>query len=116
MDLASLTAAASAASESRRAHLAEQLRRALPSGEALLLGADLNEPPGEGVTRTWVGALVDCFVEAQGVEAASGPADRPAARIDSIWRSAAAPRPIRAFVGPAGASDHRPVVVDFEEP
>lgn len=92
------------------------IREALSGAGPLLLGGDLNEGPDGPVVRSWAGWLVDAFVEAGGVEAQSGPYDRPHRRIDFVLRSAPFPRAVRARVDDARASDHRPVVVEFEEP
>lgn len=85
------------------------------AGAPLILGGDLNEGRLGSVFTEWSGWLFDAFTEAGGRELESAPADRPRTRIDYVLRSATAPRPTGAFVGPAGASDHRPVIVDFEQ-
>lgn len=92
------------------------IREALGGQPRVLLGGDLNEGPGGAVTGAWAGWLLDAFAEAGGDEAQSGPYDRPHRRIDFVLRSPAFSRPTRARVDDARASDHLPVVVEFEEP
>jgi endonuclease/exonuclease/phosphatase family metal-dependent hydrolase len=99
-------------SDEERPEKAAAIRRAL-EGRSVLLGGDFNEGPGQAVSRKWDGWLTDCFRETGAAEHPTAPSDRPAARIDFIFRSAAAPKPLHAFIGPSGASDHRPVIVDF---
>lgn len=84
------------------------------SDRAVLLGGDLNEGRNGQVLATLADVMEDAFVEAGGSEIDSAPEDRPRTRIDFVLRSAEGPLPTAAFVGPEGASDHRPVVVDFD--
>jgi endonuclease/exonuclease/phosphatase family metal-dependent hydrolase len=103
-------------SPEERVDQAARLRTAFDTDAALILGGDFNEGPVDDVIPRLAPVLLDAFHEAGGAEEPTGPDDRPNLRIDFILRAPRAPRPLRASIGPAGASDHRPVIVDFEAP
>lgn len=99
-----------------RLQQAQALRSVLGTtfaGRPVLLGGDLNEGRNGQVLATLGDQMEDAFAAAGGTELESAPEDRPRTRIDFVLRSTEAPFPVAAFVGPEGASDHRPVVVDF---
>ena len=96
-----------------RVEQARALLEALHPFEPVILGGDLNEGAQGAAVGLLGSRLSDAFQVAGGAETRTSPSDRPATRIDFVLASARAPEPLRAFVGPAGASDHRPVVVDF---
>lgn len=98
-----------------RMQQARAVQRELRGYKRLVLAGDLNEPPGDPVSHLWRGWLTDAFQEAGGEEKLTAPPDRPQHRIDFIFRSVDVPPATGAFVGPAGASDHRPVIVDFAD-
>jgi len=102
-------------SDEERGEQAAAIRRALADATNTILGGDLNEGPGGGVWGQWKGWLSDAMTEVHAQEIVTAPDDRPHTRIDFIGRGSATPSVTRAFVGPSGASDHRPVIVDLED-
>lgn len=100
-------------SQAERGPQARAIRHALEERPDVLLGGDLNEGSNGDVLAAWNGWLVDAFHEAGGAESESSPADRPRTRIDFVLRGSEVAPAVHAFVGPAGVSDHRPVIVDF---
>lgn len=102
-------------SEEERPVQAAVIRQALEGQPNLLLGGDLNEGREGPVLARWAGWLEDTFKKGAPSERVTAPPDRPQTRIDFVLRSTDAPRVTASFVGPAGASDHRPVVVDFAD-
>jgi endonuclease/exonuclease/phosphatase family metal-dependent hydrolase len=92
----------------------ERLRHVLsPEPLPVVLGGDFNEHRASQAVQSTLTWLHDTFDEARGEEHSTAPGDRPHGRIDYIFRSEHAPNAMRAFIGPAGYSDHRPVIVDF---
>lgn len=95
------------------AQLAEIVRgcRGLP----VLAAGDFNDVPG---SRTY-GALTELFEDVW-LRAGAGPgftfpSEAPRTRIDYLWLSQGAPlRAIRAWVPVTDASDHRPLVAEFQ--
>ena len=84
----------------------------------LILTGDLNEGPDGETYRLVKSRLTDDWMSSGANSAGSTfPADRPAKRIDYIFYSGLVGRPLRArraWVSETLASDHRPLVVEFE--
>jgi endonuclease/exonuclease/phosphatase family metal-dependent hydrolase len=87
----------------------------------IVVGADLNEGPGEPAARWISERLYDLFLQAGVGAGETFPASAPAARIDFVFGGEGV-KAIEAWVpstpAVAAASDHRPVVaeVDVQEP
>lgn len=98
-----------------RLEQAHRIRSVLSNTPRLILAGDINEGPGGPVTHAWGGWVQDAFVEAGAAEERSAPPEGPPVRIDTILHGVDTPRAVRARLGPPGFSDHRAVIVDFEE-
>lgn len=94
-----------------------QLREILAGypGLPAVLAGDFNDLPG---SRTWAALAAEFDDVWPLVGAGEGftiPSARPERRIDYQWRRQGAPlRPRRAWVPESDASDHRPLVVEWE--
>lgn len=100
-------------SAKERPEQARRIQSKLGHPTGLIIGGDLNEGPEGPVATKWKGWLSDAFHEGGGIEESTAPDER-GVRIDAIFRTAGAPIVRHAFLGPAGYSDHRAVIVDFE--
>ncbi len=97
---------------------AEQLLRALdPIRDPLIVAGDFNDEPTGQTYAIMRAALADAWVAGRNasVNGFTFPADEPVKRIDYIfYRGSDRLRIGRAWVVETLASDHRPVVVEFE--
>ncbi len=76
---------------------------------------DFNAPPGSPTYKALAEKLDDCWPLAGEGPASRSPAQLPAARIDYLFIDKDSPlRPRKAWVPRSTASDHLPVVVEFE--
>jgi endonuclease/exonuclease/phosphatase family metal-dependent hydrolase len=79
----------------------------------VLLGLDVNEGPTDPAFRWIAERWFDAFAAAGDGPGETFPAARPTTRIDALFVNDRV-RILRASVGPAGLSDHRPVTADLE--
>jgi endonuclease/exonuclease/phosphatase family metal-dependent hydrolase len=80
-----------------------------------ILCGDFNDMPGSRVHRRLSKTFADSWALVGAAEGFSFPADKPARRIDYIWISKGdSLKPIRAWLPQSAASDHLPLVVEFE--
>lgn len=95
----------------------EHLASLLPGAHPLIVCGDLNTPPRSRVNRILAERLTDAHAATRfglGLTYLIG-ARLPAWRIDYVWCGNGV-RPVRARLGRAYPSDHRPVVVDVMIP
>lgn len=97
----------------REAQIEAAVRSALRSGPPFVLAGDTNLPPWSAIGRRHLGGLDDAFAEVGFGLGYTFPAKRPWMRIDRAFSDERI-RFLDARVGPRGASDHRPLFVDFE--
>lgn len=111
--LGSLQAFLEHAAASRTAQLEAIARTRLPFEPLLLIG-DLNTPPMSPLYRMLQGQLTDCFAARGHGLGLTYLARRkvPSWRIDYIWCSNGL-ETLSCRVGPAGPSDHRPVIAEL---
>lgn len=96
---------------------ATQIRSVLGGyGEApIILCGDFNDTPGSGTHQLLSESLVDAWPLLGLDDGFTIPAQKPSTRIDYIWISKKAPfRPLSGTVPRTEASDHLPVVIEFE--
>jgi endonuclease/exonuclease/phosphatase family metal-dependent hydrolase len=92
----------------------ETVARAHP-GIPIILSGDFNDTSGSRVHRRLSETFTDVWAVAGAGAGDTYPANEPRKRIDFIWLSrAAAIKPLRAWVPTTDASDHRPVVAEFQ--
>jgi len=105
----------------RKHHVVELADALTEAGGTLVVGADLNEGPAEPAARWLAGRLFDAFAGGADSEGAGNtfPASAPSARIDYLFTGASV-RVLgcRVAAGPdsRAASDHLPVIGEFEVP
>ena len=81
----------------------------------IILCGDFNDTPGSRVHDRLSKTFADVWELADAGPGFTFPAAEPRKRIDFIWLSrAAAIKPLRAWVPTTDASDHRPVVAEFQ--
>jgi endonuclease/exonuclease/phosphatase family metal-dependent hydrolase len=97
-----------------RARHARELTDAFASlGGPVLLGVDVNEGPADPAFRWIAERWFDAFAVAGDGPGETFPSTRPTARIDALFANDRV-EVRRAWVGPGGLSDHRPLVADVE--
>jgi endonuclease/exonuclease/phosphatase family metal-dependent hydrolase len=79
----------------------------------VVLGLDVNEGPADPAFRWIAERWFDAFAQAGEGRGDTFPAARPTTRIDALFVNDRV-EVLRARVGPAGLSDHRPVIVELE--
>lgn len=85
------------------------------TADPVILGGDFNDLPGSRVHAALGVRWQDGWLAAGEGDGFTFPADRPAKRIDYLWTPHGSPwRAVRAWVPVTEASDHRPVVVEFQ--
>ncbi len=103
--------------EERLANVAEALENIVqgePKRPVLVCG-DFNAPPGSPAYKAVTEALVDCWPLAGEGHGFTIPVQFPAARIDYVFLEKQSPLvPRKAWVPKSNASDHLPVVVEFQ--
>lgn len=87
-------------------HLGGMLDK-LPAGRDVVFGGDLNAPPGSDPYRVFAGRLAN-----DGGQGFTYPAAAPLLRIDHLFSSKSL-RAAGVRTAARGASDHRPLVVDY---
>ncbi len=97
----------------REAQIEAAVWSARNDGPPFIIAGDTNLPPGSAIGRRHLGGLTDAFDEVGFGFGYTFPAKRPWMRIDRAFADERI-RFLDARVGPRGASDHRPVFVDFE--
>lgn len=97
----------------REAQIEAAVWSARSDGPPFILAGDTNLPPWSAIGRRHLGDLDDAFAEVGFGLGYTFPAKRPWMRIDRAFADARV-RFLDARVGPRGASDHRPLFVDFE--
>lgn len=86
-------------------------------GKPIILCGDFNDVPDSRVCRRLAETFDDTWVRAGEGDGLTIPADKPRKRIDYIWISRGAPfTPVKAWVPRSLASDHLPVVAEFQLP
>lgn len=81
----------------------------------LMLCGDLNTVPGSQTYKSIAGKFTDTWTVAGKGDGFTIPAEKPKHRIDYIWLSKDAPfKPVKAWVPSSEASDHVPVVAEFQ--
>jgi endonuclease/exonuclease/phosphatase family metal-dependent hydrolase len=84
-------------------------------GKPIILCGDFNDVPGSRVHRRISQTFDDAWAIVGEGEGFTSPAEAPRRRIDYVWFVRGGPfKPARAWVVSSDASDHRPVVVEFE--
>lgn len=84
-------------------------------GKPILLCGDFNDTPGSRVCRKLGETFDDTWARVGQGDGSTIPADAPKRRIDFIWMSKGGVlKPLKAWVPESQASDHRPVVAEFE--
>jgi endonuclease/exonuclease/phosphatase family metal-dependent hydrolase len=85
-------------------------------GMPVILCGDFNDVPGGKMYHALSEILVDSWSLVGQGPGPTIPADKPSNRIDYIWVSKSSPfKPIKAWIPSTEASDHLPVVVEFEQ-
>jgi endonuclease/exonuclease/phosphatase family metal-dependent hydrolase len=97
----------------REAQIEAAVWSAKSDGPPFVLVGDTNLPPWSAIGRRHLGSLDDAFAEVGFGFGYTFPAKRPWMRIDRAFSDRRV-RFLDAHVGPRGASDHRPLFVDFE--
>ncbi|MDB6058044.1 MAG: Endonuclease/Exonuclease/phosphatase family protein [Verrucomicrobiales bacterium] len=80
----------------------------------IIICGDFNSTPKSSTHQAMAAILDDAWLLASKDAGYSFPADKPDRRIDYQWVSHATITPVRAWVPDTEASDHRPVMVEFE--
>ena len=84
-------------------------------GRPIILCGDFNDTPGSRTHQKLAGAFTDTWIAAGAGDGFTIPAEQPRKRIDYIWLSKrGAIEPLKAWVPQSQASDHLPVVAEFE--
>ena len=99
-------------SGAERARHAAELIAALPASDRIVIGGDLNEPPGGNAYALLAAAFTDVFASAGEGSGETFPADAPLERIDFVFCSRSL-TPVRAAIVPLVASDHLAVVAEI---
>lgn len=85
------------------------------AGRPVILCGDFNDTPGSRVYQRINQTLADTWALIGQGDGFTIPADAPRKRIDYLWISKDdSLRPLRVWVAPSEASDHRPVVAEFQ--
>jgi endonuclease/exonuclease/phosphatase family metal-dependent hydrolase len=85
-------------------------------GLPVIFAGDFNAVPGSPTHRRMAEWLIDTWLVAGDGPGATIPVRNPQRRIDYIWSSKDSPfKPVRAWVPYTEASDHLPVVVEFDD-
>jgi endonuclease/exonuclease/phosphatase family metal-dependent hydrolase len=103
--------------EERLANVAEAMSRLAARQRKLpvILCGDFNAPPGSPAYKAVLEHLADCWQLAGEGHGFTIPVQFPAARIDYLFIDKQSPlKPHKAWVPRSTASDHLPVVVEFE--
>lgn len=88
-----------------------QTYRGLP----MLVAGDFNDVPGSRTYRALAAWFEDVWLQAGEGPGFTYPSEAPSKRIDYLWLSKGAPlRATQAWVPATDASDHRPLVAEFE--
>lgn len=95
--------------------------KALPDrypGLPFLICGDFNDFPGSRVHTEMKEDFVDCWEPVGKGDGFTFASDRPRSRIDYIWvgRGENTLRPLRAWIPRTEASDHLPLLIEFELP
>jgi endonuclease/exonuclease/phosphatase family metal-dependent hydrolase len=92
----------------------EAVARQYP-GKPIILCGDFNDTPGSRVYRRINQTLADTWALMGQGDGFTIPADAPRKRIDYLWISRdESVVPLKVWVAPSEASDHRPVVAEFQ--
>lgn len=84
-------------------------------GAALILCGDFNDTPGSRVHQRLSETFTDSWATVGVGDGFGFPADKPVKRIDYIWVcKTGSLKPINAWLTPSDASDHLPLIVEFE--
>jgi endonuclease/exonuclease/phosphatase family metal-dependent hydrolase len=87
----------------------------LHAGKPVILCGDFNDVPTSRVCRRLSETFDDTWARVGQGDGFTIPAEKPAKRIDYIWISKDGKlKPLKAWVPVSEASDHRPVVAEFE--
>jgi endonuclease/exonuclease/phosphatase (EEP) superfamily protein YafD len=97
----------------REAQIEAAAWSAKSDGPPFVIVGDTNLPPWSAIARRRLGDLHDAFADVGFGFGYTFPAKRPWLRIDRAFADDRV-RFLDARVGPLGASDHRPLFVDFE--
>jgi endonuclease/exonuclease/phosphatase (EEP) superfamily protein YafD len=84
-------------------------------GHLIMICGDFNDTPGSRVYRRLNETLDDTWARVGHGDGFTVPAEKPRQRIDYLWISKdKALKPLKAWVPQSDASDHLPVVAEFE--
>jgi len=84
-------------------------------GLPIILCGDFNDTPGSPMHQKLTRAFTDTWTATSAASGFTIPADKPSKRIDFIWLAKDSPlTPLKAWVPETRASDHLPVVVEFQ--
>jgi len=86
-------------------------------GKPVIVCGDFNDTPDSRISRRLNETFDDTWARAGQGNGATYPAEAPQRRIDYLWISKTSSMvPLKAWVPQSAASDHRPVVAEFELP